>query len=202
MPEWWRKRLFEHRVSICANTNKYFDLVLCGDSITHNWEGWGKPVFEEYFSNYKTLNLGYGGDKTQHLLWRLQNGELDGYKAKLVAVMIGTNNVEDPAEDVAAGIKASLDVIREKQPEAKILLMPIFPRDKQPTNERRVKNEKVNEMIKNYADGEKIVWLDFNKKLMQEDGTLSEEVFPDLLHPNEKGYRVWAEAVKPFIENN
>ena len=200
--EWWRKRLFEHRVSICANTNEYFDLVLCGDSITHNWEGWGKPVFEEYFSNYKTLNLGYGGDKTQHLLWRLQNGELDGYKAKLVAVMIGTNNVEDPAEDVAAGIKASLDVIREKQPEAKILLMPIFPRDKQPTNERRVKNEKVNEMIKNYADGEKIVWLDFNKQLMQEDGTLSEEVFPDLLHPNEKGYRVWAEAVKPFIENN
>ena len=148
------------------------------------------------------MNLGYGGDKTQHLLWRLQNGELDGYKAKLVAVMIGTNNVEDPAKDVAAGIKASLDVIREKQPEAKILLMPIFPRDKQPTNERRVKNEKVNEMIKNYADGEKIVWLDFNKQLMQEDGTLSEEVFPDLLHPNEKGYRVWAEAVKPFIENN
>ncbi|MBR5624175.1 hypothetical protein IKW72_04120 [bacterium] len=200
--EWWRKRLFEHRVNICANTNKYFNLVLCGDSITHNWEGWGKSVFEEYFSNYKTLNLGYGGDKTQHLLWRLQNGELDGYKAKLVAVMIGTNNVEDPAEDVAAGIKASLDVIREKQPEAKILLMPIFPRDKQPTNERRVKNEKVNEMIKNYADGEKIIWLDFNKQLMQEDGTLSEEVFPDLLHPNEKGYRVWAEAIKPFLENN
>jgi len=200
--EWWRKRLFEHRVKICANTNNYFDLVLCGDSITHGWEGWGKPVFEEYFSNYKTLNLGYGGDKTQHLLWRVQNGELDGYKAKVVAIMIGTNNVEDPAEDVAAGIKACLDVIREKQPEAKLLLMPIFPRDKAPTNERRVKNGRVNEIIKNYADGEKIIWLDFNKQLMQEDGTLSEEVFPDLLHPNEKGYRVWAEALKPFIENN
>lgn len=200
--EWWRKRLFEHRVKICANTNKYFDLVLCGDSITHGWEGWGKSVFEEYFSNYQTLNLGYGGDRTQHLLWRLQNGELDGYKAKVVAIMIGTNNVEDPAEDVAAGIKASLDAIREKQPEAKVLLMPIFPRDKTPTNERRVKNEKVNEIIKTFADGEKIVWLDFNKKLTEEDGTLSETVFPDLLHPNEKGYRVWAEELKPFIENN
>ena len=199
--EWWRKRLFDHRVKICASTNKFFDLVLCGDSITHNWEGWGKPVFEEYFSGIQTLNCGYGGDKTQHLLWRLQNGELDGYKAKNVAVMIGTNNVEDPAEDVAAGIKACLDVIKEKQPEAKILLMPIFPRDRESTNGRRVKNGHVNEIIKKYADGEKVVWLDFNEKLMEEDGTLSESVFPDFLHPNEKGYRVWAEAVKPFIEN-
>jgi beta-glucosidase len=79
--------------------------------------------------------------------------------------------------------------------------MPIFPRDKEPTNERRVKNGRVNEIIKKYADGEKIVWLDFNDKLMEEDGTLSESVFPDFLHPNEIGYRVWAEAVKPFCEN-
>jgi lysophospholipase L1-like esterase len=199
----WRvDRMADKRAQICTKADHAFDVVFFGDSITHNWEGPGKASFDKYFNGkYDILNLGYGGDRTQHLVWRGLNGELDGYKAKLFMLMIGTNNGGDSPEDVAKGIRKILDVIALKQPQAKTLLLPIFVYGKDASNPRRVKNEKTNAIIKGFADGQKIIWCDFNAKYLNADGTIREDLFmKDLCHPIAPGYDIWAEAVLPTFK--
>ena len=180
------------------------DVLWVGDSITHRWErnpdGEGRALFAEICKTYRILNLGYGGDKTEHAIWRMENGELEGYKAKLFTLMIGTNNGASDVNGIAKGIKRILDVIRKKHPESKIVLMPIFPRNAKPADRLRVGNGKVNDIIKDYADGENILWLDFNDKFLLPDGTLTKEVMNDLLHPNEKGYQIWWDAIRPVFK--
>ena len=114
--------------------------------------------------------------------------------------MIGTNNGGDKAESVAAGIKEILAVIAKKQPQAKVLLMPIFPRGETADDKKRVKNEEVNAIIKGYADGAKVIWLDFNAKFLDSTGdTLW--IMPDRLHPNADGYRnIWLPALLPHLK--
>lgn len=199
---WWMQRMRERRTQILQKEDRKFDLVMLGDSITHMWE-WdsnGKTVADEFFSKYSILNCGYGGDWTQNLLWRVRYGELDNYEAKLITVLIGTNNHKATKEEVASAIKLILDEIRARQPKAKILLHAIFPCNEKPDDPIRIKNDETNELIKKFADGENIIWFDINKKLMNEDGTISKDMFPDYLHPSPKGYRVWAEELKPYVE--
>ncbi|MDA3925858.1 MAG: GDSL-type esterase/lipase family protein [Kiritimatiellae bacterium] len=200
---WWKKR-FEQKQALVKQGG--WELVFLGDSITHGWEGRGKDVWAKNFASYKALNLGYGGDNTEHVLWRLDHGELDGYQPKLLVLMIGTNNTghrplaKESAEDTAAGIKAILSRIANKSPSTKVVLLPIFPRSGKPTDQSRVRNDRVNEIIKGYADGKRVVFVDFNKKLLEPDGTLSKEIMPDLLHPNAKGYGIWADAIMLIIK--
>ena len=200
---WWKKR-FEEKQALIKQGNG--ELVFMGDSITHGWEGGGKEVWAQNFSAYKALNLGYGGDRTEHVLWRLDNGELDGYRPKLLILMIGTNNtghrpaVQESPEDTAAGIKAILDKIAQKSPDTKVVLHPVFPRGEKPDDSARVRNDKVNALIKGYADGKRVVFLDFNKELLEPDGTLTKEMMPDFLHPKAKGYGIWAKAIMPVIK--
>ena len=175
------------------------DLVFVGDSITDGWRGGGKAVWTKDFAPLGALNLGISGDRTEHVLWRMQNGELDGYKAKLFVIMIGTNNGGDSAEDVAAGIEAIVKEIKAKQPQAKVLLLDIFPRGEKP-NPARAKNEKVNAIIAKWDDGKTLKYLDIGDKFLTADKTLTKEVMPDALHPNAKGYEIWAEAVLPTIK--
>jgi len=201
---WWKDRFAQKLAQ--SKQQGGADLVFMGDSITHGWEGSGKDVWAQNFGAYKTLNVGYGGDRTEHVLWLLDNGELDGVNPKLIVLMIGTNNTghrpltQEKPEDTAAGIKAILEKIGQKAPEAKVLLLPIFPRGATPQDGLRVRNEKVNELIKGYADGKRVVFLDFNKDFLQPDGTLSKEIMPDLLHPNAQGYEIWAKAVLPVVK--
>ena len=179
-----------------------YDVVMVGDSITHRWEregGEGRALFAELKKTYRILNLGYGGDQTQHVIWRLENGEQEGYKAKLFTVMIGTNNRDRNPADIAKGVRRILDDIRAKHPESKIVLMPIFPRGATAEDSNRIRNEKVNAIIKGYADGETIRWLDFNQKFFNAEGKLTKEVMNDLLHPNEKGYQIWLDAILPVF---
>ena len=205
---WWKKR-YEQKQALVKQGG--WQLVFMGDSITHGWEGRhndkvAPALWEKNFAPYKALNLGYGGDNTEHVLWRLDNGELDGYKPKLLVLMIGTNNTghrpleQESAEDTAAGIRAILHRIATKSPETKVALLPIFPRSAKPTDQPRVRNEKVNAIIKGFADGKRVVWVDFNDKLLEADGTLSKEIMPDLLHPNAKGYQIWCDAIMPVIK--
>ena len=200
---WWKKRFEEKQVLVKQGG---WELVFMGDSITHGWEGTGKKVWEENFGAYKTLNLGYSGDRTEHVLWRLDNGELDGYQPKLLILMIGTNNTghrplaQESPEDTAAGIKAILGKLAQKAPSTKVLVLSVFPRGAKPDDSMRVRNGKANELVKAYADGQRVFFLDFNKDLLEPDGTLSKEIMPDLLHPKEKGYGIWAEAVLPMIK--
>ena len=200
-PDWWLDRLMRNRNQI-ADAKGEIDVVMLGDSITHNWENAGKESLAELRKTYTVLDAGYGGDRTEHLLWRIRNGELDGYKAKCVTLMIGTNNENSrhSPQQIAAGIKEILAVVAKKQPQAKVVLMPIFPRGESATNAHRVNNEKVNAIIKGYADGAKVIWLDFNAKFLDATGdTLW--IMPDRLHPNADGYKnIWLPALLPHLK--
>ena len=202
--KWWDKgRLLEKRNEIVKNGQTEFDIVMVGDSITHRWEregGEGRELFAELKKTYSILNLGIGGDQTQHVLWRLENGDLEGYTAKMFTVMIGTNNGGRDVGGIAAGVKRIVERIREKHPESKIVLMPIFPRGAKPDDPKRVANGKVNAIIRDYADGKDVLWLDFNDKFLEPDGALTTKVMNDLLHPNENGYRIWWENMEPVVK--
>ena len=192
--DWWLDRLMRNRNQI-ADAKGEIDVVMLGDSITHNWEGPGAASLAELRKTYTVLDAGYSGDRTEHLLWRIRNGELDGYKAKAVTLMIGTNN-RQRAEEVAAGIKSILDTIAQKQPQAKVLLMPIFPRGANAADRKRVVNDAVNAKIKAFADGQKVIWLDFNAKFLDAQGN-TKWIMPDCLHPNAAGYAdIWLPALQ------
>ena len=197
--DWWADRMLQKRNQI-VNSKGEIDLVFFGDSITHGWEGGGKAKLDELSKTYSILNIGYSGDQTQHLVWRGLNGELDGYKAKCIMLMIGTNNARSSKpEDVAKGIRRILDIIAEKQPQAKTLLLPIFMRGEGPGNKLRCNNEAVNAIIKGYVDGDKVIWVDFNAKWLDKNGD-TKWIMPDRLHPNAAGYKIWTDAVLPYFK--
>jgi len=141
------------------------DLLMIGDSITHGWEGGGKDIWKKYYAPRKAVNLGFSGDRTQHVLWRLENGEIDGINPKLAVIMIGTNNSngnDNTAEEIADGIKAICWKLRKELPETKILILAIFPRGPKPSPQRQ-KNAKASELASKIADGRMIHYLDINK---------------------------------------
>ncbi|MEI6231417.1 MAG: GDSL-type esterase/lipase family protein [Planctomycetota bacterium] len=178
------------------------DLVFIGDSITDGWRGGGKKVWDEAFAPLKALNLGIGGDRTQHVLWRLQNGELEGYEAKLCVIMIGTNNGADSKEDVAAGITAIVNEIKKRQPKSKILLLGIFPRSPKAADGARVKNNLVNDIVAKLDDGGKTLkYMDIGDKFLDANKDLPKDIMPDFLHPNAKGYQIWADAILPTVKD-
>lgn len=177
------------------------DLLLIGDSITHGWESAGKKYWDKYYEPRNAVNMGFSGDRTQHVLWRLEHGHLEGISPKLAVLMIGTNNSngnDNTAEEIADGIIAICKKTREKCPNAKILILAIFPRGPEPS-EQRAKNEKASLLASKIADGKMIHYLDINGKFLTQDGFLSMKVMPDYLHPNEAGYRIWAEAIEAKV---
>ena len=177
------------------------DLLLIGDSITHGWESSGKPVWEKYYTPRNAVNLGIGGDRTQHVLWRLDNGNVEGISPKAAVLMIGTNNsgTNTPAQ-IAEGVEAVVKKLRTKLPKTKILVLAIFPRGADANDSKRKVNIEANRSIAKLADGEMVHFLDISDKFLNEDGTLSKEVMPDLLHLNEKSYTTWAQATEPKLK--
>ncbi len=177
-------------------------LVFLGDSITQSWEGGGKVVWDRYYANRNAANFGVSGDRTENVLWRLDNGNFDGLSPKLIVVMIGTNNTghrKDPAAETAAGVAAILDRLKAKCPKSKILLLAIFPRGETKTDELRVINDETNRLIRTLADGKRVVWKDVSDKFLDASGAMKKDLMPDLLHPNTQGYEVWAAAMEPEI---
>ena len=206
-PDWWEKR-HEAKLSELASYHGKIDLVMFGDSITHDWEGargpgsdWGGRPLAELRKTYSVVDFGYGGDTTRNVLWRMENGELDGYEAKCVMLLVGTNNgLEDTPEDVAAGIRAILNVIARKQPKAKTILVPILLRGADANDAFRVRNERANEIIRTYVDDEHVLWCDFRGSFVNDDGTPNFRFMrEDRLHLIASGYDVWAEALKPIL---
>lgn len=177
-------------------------VVFIGDSITEGWENAGRSVWQRYYAKYGALALGFGGDHTENVLWRLRHGEVDGIAPKVAVLMIGTNNTGDRNDDpaaTAAGVKAIIDELQKRLPKTKVLLLAIFPREEQPSAHLRRLNESVNAIIANYADGRRVFFANINAELLDADGTLSREVMPDLLHPQEKGYEIWARSMEPIL---
>jgi beta-glucosidase len=180
--------------------NGKIDVVFNGDSITDGWRGNGKDAFKEHFEPLHTVNIGIGGDRTQHLIWRMQNGELDGYTPKVMMLMIGTNNLgSNSNEEIAEGIKAVVNEFHKKHADAKVLLLGIFPRGASATDKARDRIKKINEIIAKMDDGKKIKYLDIGGKFLEPDGSLSKEIMYDFLHLSKKGYGIWADAVKPVL---
>lgn len=178
------------------------DLLWIGDSITHGWEVGGKATWEKYYAKRKPLNIGFSGDRTENVLWRLNHGAIDGISPKLAVIMIGTNNAghrKDSPADIAAGISEIIKTLRKKLPNTKILLLAIFPRGADNEDELRKLTHGANELIKGYANNEDVFFADINAAFLEADGKLPKEVMPDLLHPNEEGYRRWAEKLEPTL---
>ena len=172
------------------------DLLFIGDSITHGWEGDGKDVWQEFYGKRNAVNLGISGDRTQHVLWRLDNYSLDKIAPKLVVIMIGTNNAgSNTPSEIATGVEAIVKKLRDKLPQTKILLLAVFPREEKP-GVLRAKLAEVNALIAKLDDGKMVSFLDIGPKFLEADGTLPKSIMPDALHPNEKGYQIWAEAIE------
>ena len=184
------------------------DLLFMGDSITDFWRHRGSNVWNQFYAPQHAANFGVSGDRTQHVLWRMDNGELAGIKPKVVVLMIGTNNTgkehdkktpRNTPPEVIAGVTAVVNDIRAKLPASKILLLAIFPRgDSGPEQQAQI--NKINAAIAKLDDGKMVKFLDIGPKFLEADGTLPKSIMPDLLHPNERGYQIWADAMNPPLD--
>lgn len=197
--DFWQRRF--QKINDRANQGDV-DLIFIGDSITEGWAGEpGKDVWQKFYGERKAMNAGIGGDRTQHVLWRLDNGNIDGIKPKLAVVMIGTNNSgSDSPDDIAAGITAIVEKLRAKLPATKILLLGIFPRGENNDDANRQVNVATNKIIKGLGDGKSIFYLDISDKFLDGEGTLPREIMPDLLHLSKQGYEIWAESIEPKMK--
>jgi lysophospholipase L1-like esterase len=174
------------------------DLLFLGDSITQGWGG-ARKTWDRFYGPRKAANFGIGGDRTQHVLWRIQNGELKGIEPKVVVLMIGTNNASDnSADEIAQGVTAIVSELRERLPKTKVLLLAVFPRSQKPSPVRD-KLKLVNEKIAKLDDGSNVHYLDIGKAFLNDDGTISKEIMPDYIHLTPRGYRLWADAMEPTL---
>jgi lysophospholipase L1-like esterase len=177
------------------------DLLFDGDSITDGWQGRGKAVWEKYYGKLAAADAGISGDRTENVLWRLADGQVDGVKPKLVVLMIGTNNLgRDTDERIAGGVEKIVQDYQQRCPEAVILLEGIFPRGAKADDPVRARIKHINTIIAKLGDDKKVIYLDFGDKFLEPDGTLSAKIMPDFLHPSEAGYEIWATAIAPVIE--
>ena len=208
----WHKR-YDAKLKQIADYKNDVDMVWIGDSITHYWDTdalknkrkfGGLATYNKYFSKYKVINLGYGGDRTQHALWiAAKSPYLNNIKPKMVMVMIGTNNIArnraTPAA-AAAGVTKVVEALRVRLPETKILLFGVFPREASAKHIYRKHIKDINAVISKLADDKNVFYCDITDKFLDKNGTLSRSIMPDLLHPNDAGYEIWAQAMMPYVE--
>ncbi len=194
--QWWKDR-HESVNKKVRELGEKAKVIFIGDSITQGWEGESKEVWAGHFGKYDAINMGFSGDRTQHVLWRLENGHLDGLKPKAAVIMIGTNNSngeDNTVEQIADGVGAIVAKLRQKLPSMKILLIPIFPRGENP-NPQRGKILQVNQILQKLVDGTSVQWVDFGHKFVTPAGRVPRDLMPDYLHLSKKGYEIWAESL-------
>ena len=199
---WWKQRWDQKNEEANSAEAKKAQVVFLGDSITQAWEGPGKKAWEKHFAPLGAINWGYSGDRTEHLIWRLQNGNIQRLKPKAAVILIGTNNTgqsKRPAAETVAAIRHTLDDLAWKWPDTRIILMSVFPRAEKADNPLRKINDKINEQLKPLIDGKRIHLLDINAKFMDSEGTLNTELLPDQLHLSPAAYEIWAEALAPKL---
>ena len=183
-------------------TNGKVGILFVGDSITDGWRGSGKQVFAKNYGQMDPLNIGIGGDRTQHVIWRLEHGEVEGISPKVAMLMIGTNNLgSNSNEEIAAGVTKIVELLREKLPQTKVLLLGIFPRGMKADDPARARIKAINEQIANLDDGGKTVkYLDIGDKFLDPSGNITKDIMKDFLHPTAKGYDIWVDATKDTIK--
>lgn len=175
------------------------NLLWIGDSIVENWYDQGKPTWDKYYAHRGAANLGIGGDRTEHLLWRLDHGNIDGVSPKLAIVMMGQNNGStNTAEEIAEGVTAIVTKLHEKLPETRILLLGIFYRGEHP-NEEQKRLAQANEIFSRLADDKSVFYMNINQIFLNPDGTIPAALMPDFEHPSAEGHRIWAEAIEAKV---
>jgi lysophospholipase L1-like esterase len=185
-----------HQIFLDVAKAGNIDLLFVGDSITDGWRNRGVEVWKTQFVPLKAENFGIGGDTTQGVLWRMQNGELEGFTAKLIVLMLGTNNINrNQNADIAEGDRLIVEEFKKRQPQAKVLILGIFPRGVEATNPYRASIREINGMLAKLADNTRVFYMDIGEKFLTADGTLTAEIMPDALHPNAMGYQIWADAI-------
>lgn len=210
IPKAGNTRFFQlHESFLARGKSGPIGVLFLGDSIT---EGWAKAphIWEHYFGSYQPANFGISGDQTQHVIWRIENGELEGLNPKVVVLMIGTNNSgQHTGEQIAAANKKIVGLIRAKLPATKVLVLAIFPRGPrktrdgtpEPWEKRMAAITAANLEIARLDDGQMVRFLDINARFLAQDGTIPHPIMPDQLHPNAAGYQLWAEAIQaPLAE--
>ena len=196
-----------HEQLVAKAKQRGIDIYFVGDSITRRW---GATDYPEFLANWNTnffgwnaANFGWGADQIENILWRLENGELDGVNPKVIVVFAGINNVgtfargDEKVENITRGLNAVVKVCREKAPDTVIILTALFPRNDNMAVIPEI--NAINENIGRMADGKKIRYLNVNDKLADKDGKLFEGMSKDRLHPTLKGYQIWADGLKPIF---
>ncbi len=196
---WWMGR---HKSMVENAVRTQPEFMILGDSITQGWEGDGKAAWDASIAPLKAANFGIGGDRTEHLLWRIRNsGFGKDFKPKAVAILIGINNSwSNSSEDIAAGTAAVIKEIRTLSPDTKILLLGLFPTGEAATAPQRGKVKEINALYAKLADDKNVFFLDFGAAFLQPDGSLSKETMPDFLHLTAKGYATYAEKLLPKVK--
>ncbi len=192
---------FKEKAAIVAAGD--VDLVLLGDSITHRLDSTGKTVQDKYLGEYKRVNLGFGGIGTHHLLWVLDHIDADAIHPKAVMLLIGTNNIgwlKQTPEMTIGGVEAVVAKVRTLWPDAKLLVMGVFPRSELPTDPSREKVRTVNAAISKLADGENVVFMDIGDKFLNQDGVETRDILSDFVHPTIQGYEIWLGSVAPTLK--
>lgn len=205
-----RPRFFELHASFLERAKAGpVDLLFLGDSITYGWNN-VPAVWEEFFGKYRPANFGLGSDRIEQVLWRIEHGELDDVKPRVIVLLIGTNNSAlHSAEEMTLGIRKIVQRIGEKLPQTKILLLAIFPRGpRSPDATGKLRDDGVTRMrvidavnvrLPELADGGRVRVLNLNSVFVGQDGRIPHELMPDQLHLSERGYRLWAEAMQPVL---
>ncbi len=205
--EWMSKDawLERHQQHLAIRDTGGFDLVLLGDSITQGWNGAGQEVFARDFSGLSVANFGIAGDACEHLLWRIENGVLDGLTPRVINLLIGTNNLGNEGHSgaqTAEGITTVLTAVRERCPNAIIILNAVFPRDEEANTTFRQEITIINDSIRSLADGISVVLLDIGQRFLADADRISKVVMPDYLHLSTLGYIIWSEELQPLLRQH
>lgn len=201
LEEWWFSRHAEH---IGQMKEGEFDLLMVGDSITHNFESVGEPVWKQHFERRKAINLGFGGDRTNHVLWRLDHLPRLKQEPKAAVVLIGTNNIcwgSDEPKQAAMGVAAVAAKLHEQYPGMQVLVLGVFPRRREASHPHRKEIVELNAALPALLEPiDKVTFLDIGERFLDEKGHLSEDMMPDTTHPSERGHRIWAKAIGPVLD--
>lgn len=202
--DWWMKM---HQSFVDRAKQKDVDLLFLGDSIT---QGWGdNAIWKRHYAPRSAANFGIGGDRTQHVLWRIEHGEIDGINPRVAVLMIGTNNIgTNTPEEIAEGVKVIVTRLREKLPMTKILVLGVFPRGESTARDYVTSHEsskpidipgKINAIIAKLDDAKMVKYMDISRSFLADDGTIPKTLMPDFLHLSDAGYRRWADAIETTL---
>ena len=196
---WWVER---HAAKLAAAKDAADSkILLIGDSITHSWES-HETIWRESFPNESTFNIGFSGDRTEHVLWRLENGAVDHLSPEYAMLLIGTNNTGhrmDPPSEIAKGIQAIIEDLKRRLPKTELVLFAVFPRGKDGDDAERRNNLLINDILANMQQQDRVTYVDIGTQFFSDDGNLTNGVSQDLLHLDANGYKIWAAAIKKIL---